>query len=93
MSPVFKLPGTHGIKSLTIPAIAYFINTLGIQTTERDRGKPTFLYFGDFRTVPELEILTILPDLTLNFVTLIGRPQCNGRNCWQASLSHLSAEV
>ena len=45
------------------------------------------------RVVPELEILTILPDLTLNFVTLIGRPQCNGRNCWQASLSHLSAEV
>ena len=28
-------------------------------------------------------------DLTLNFVTLIGRPQCNGRFCWQASLLHL----
>ena len=41
------------------------------------------------RVVPELEILTILPDLTLNFVTLIGRPQCNGRYCWQASLFHL----
>ena len=41
------------------------------------------------RVVPELEILTILPDLTLNFVTLIGQPQCNGRNCWQASLFHL----
>ena len=43
----------------------------------------------DRRVVPELEILTILPDLTLNFVTLIGQPQCNGRNCWQASLFHL----
>ena len=41
------------------------------------------------RVVPELEILTIFPDLTLNFVTLIGRPQCNGRYCWQASLFHL----
>ena len=40
------------------------------------------------RVVPELEILTILPDLTLNFVTLIGRPQCNGRFCWQVSLLH-----
>ena len=38
------------------------------------------------RVVPELEILTILPDLTLNFVALIGRPQCNSRYCWQASL-------
>ena len=28
-------------------------------------------------------------DLTLNFVTLIGRPQYNGRFCWQASLLHL----
>ena len=28
-------------------------------------------------------------DLTLNFVTLIGRPKCNGRFCWQASLLHL----
>ena len=28
-------------------------------------------------------------DLTLNFDTLIGRPQCNGRFCWQASLLHL----
>ena len=28
-------------------------------------------------------------DLTLYFVTLIGRPQCNGRFCWQASLLHL----
>ena len=28
-------------------------------------------------------------DLTLNFVTLMGRPQCNGRFCWQASLFHL----
>ena len=28
-------------------------------------------------------------DLTLNFVTLIGRPQWNGRFCWQASLLHL----
>ena len=42
-----------------------------------------------YRVVPELEILTILPDLTLNFFTLIGRPQCNGRYCWQASLFHL----
>ena len=28
-------------------------------------------------------------DLTLDFVTLIGRPQYNGRFCWQASLLHL----
>ena len=28
-------------------------------------------------------------DLTLNFVTLIGRPQCNGCFCWQAILLHL----
>ena len=28
-------------------------------------------------------------DLTLNFVTLIGQPQYNGRFCWQASLLHL----
>ena len=31
------------------------------------------------RIVPELEILTTFLDLTLNFVTLIGRPQWNGR--------------
>ena len=47
------------------------------------------IYVYVHRVVPELEILTILPDLTLNFVTLIGRPQCNGRYCWQASLFHL----
>ena len=41
------------------------------------------------RVVPELEILTILPDLTLNFVTLMGRPQGTGRYCWPASLFHL----
>ena len=29
---------------------------------------------GTIRVVPEFEILTILPALTLNFVTLIGRP-------------------
>ena len=45
--------------------------------------------YPHYRVVPELEILTILPDLTLNFVTLIGQPQCNGRYCWQASLFHL----
>ena len=27
--------------------------------------------------------------VTLNFVTLIGRPQCKGRFCWLASLLHL----
>ena len=41
------------------------------------------------RIVPELEILTTFLDLTLNFVTLIGRPQWNGRFFWQASLFHL----
>ena len=45
--------------------------------------------FGAQRVVPELEILTIFPDLTLNFVTQIGWPQCNGSYCWQASLFHL----
>ena len=44
---------------------------------------------SDFRIVPELEILTTFLDLTLNFVTLIGRPQWNGRFFWQASLFHL----
>ena len=53
------------------------------------RSRDVSSLFFNHREVPELEILTILPDLTLNFVTLIGRPQCNGRYCWQASLFHL----
>ena len=36
-------PSTHGIKSLTIPAIAYFINSLDGQTSGRERGEPVFL--------------------------------------------------
>ena len=46
-------------------------------------------YFRHLRIVPELEILTTFLDLTLNFVTLIGLPQWNGRFFWQASLFHL----
>ena len=38
---------THGNKSLTIPAIAYFINSLHGQSSVRDRGEPTYLYIGD----------------------------------------------
>ena len=38
---------THPFNNLPIPVMAYFINILGSQTSERDRGKPTFLYFGD----------------------------------------------
>ena len=34
---------THGIKSLTIPAIAYFINTLDVQSCGSDRGEPVYL--------------------------------------------------
>ena len=34
---------THGIKSLTITAIAYFINSLDGQTSGRERGEPVFL--------------------------------------------------
>ena len=35
---------THGIKSLTIPAIAYFINSLHGESSVRDRGVPTYLF-------------------------------------------------
>ena len=42
---IFK--NTNGIKSLTIPAIAYFINSLHGQSSVRDRGDPTYLYIGD----------------------------------------------
>ena len=38
---------THPFNNLPIAAIAYFINTLDSQTSERDKGKPTFLYVGD----------------------------------------------
>ena len=39
---------THPFNNLPIPVKVYFINTLGSQTSERDRGKPTFLvYFWD----------------------------------------------
>ena len=38
---------THGNKSLTIPAIVYFINSLHGQSSVRDRGEPTYLYIGD----------------------------------------------
>ena len=38
---------THPFNNLPIPAIAYFINTLDSHTSERDRGKPTFMYVGD----------------------------------------------
>ena len=34
---------THPFNNLPIPAIVYFINTLDSQTSERDKGKPTFL--------------------------------------------------
>ena len=37
----------HGNKSLTIPAIAYFINSLHGQSTVRDRSESTYLYIGD----------------------------------------------
>ena len=37
------------------------------------------MHFKNLRIVPELEILTTFFDLTLNFVTLIGLPQWNGR--------------
>ena len=30
--------------------------------------------------------------VTTYFITLIGRPHCNGHFCWQASLLHLPAE-
>ena len=38
---------THGIRSLTMPAIAYFINSLHGQSAVRDRAEPTYLYIGD----------------------------------------------
>ena len=41
---------THGIKSLTIPAIAYFINSLHGQSSVRDRDELTYLYLGMFLT-------------------------------------------
>ena len=46
---------SHGIKSLTIPAIAYFINSLHGQSSVRDRGEPTYLYIGDvsYKTITE----------------------------------------
>ena len=34
---------THGIKSLTIPAIAYFINSLDGQSCGKDRGESVYL--------------------------------------------------
>ena len=45
------------------------------------------------RIVPELEILTILLDHTLNFVTLIGRPQWNGRFFLAGELVSPAAEI
>ena len=46
-SDPYMHPDTHGNKSLTIPAIAYFINSLHGQSSVRDRGEPTYLYIGD----------------------------------------------
>ena len=56
---------THGTKSLTIPAIAYFINSLYGQGSVRDRGNPTWLYIGDIScktiTEPIFENLYLQP--------------------------------
>ena len=45
------------------------------------------------RIVPELEILTTFLDLTLNFITLIGRPQWNGRFFLAGELVSPAAEI
>ena len=37
---MYHVEYTHGIKSLTIPAIAYFINSLDGQSCGRERGDP-----------------------------------------------------
>ena len=38
---------TDAIKSVTIPAIVYYINTLDSQSCERDKGESTYLLIGD----------------------------------------------
>ena len=37
---------TDAIKSVTIPAIVYYINTLYSQSCERDKGESTYLLIG-----------------------------------------------
>ena len=61
----------------------------------------TIVFFKNFvfqtgkyiRIVPELEILTTFLDLTLNFVTLIGLPQWNGRFFLAGELVSPAAEI
>ena len=38
---------THGDNNLTIPAMAYYINSLDIQSSGRGRGGPTYFKVGD----------------------------------------------
>ena len=38
---------TDAIKSVTIPAIVYYINTLDSQSSERDKGESIYLLIGD----------------------------------------------
>ena len=38
---------TDAIKSVTIPANVYYINTLDSQSCERDKGESTYLLIGD----------------------------------------------
>ena len=38
---------THALKNLHIPAIAYFINTLDSQSSERGMGGPNYFKVGD----------------------------------------------
>ena len=41
------LPYTHPLKKMHIPAIAYFINTLEIQSSGRGMGGPNYFKVGD----------------------------------------------
>ena len=41
------LPDTHRDRSLTIPALAYYINILNSQSCGRGRGVPTYLLVGE----------------------------------------------
>ena len=62
---------TNGNNNLPIPAIIYFINALGIQSSGRGRVGPTFLNVGDifYKTItePTFRALTIKGVYEVNY--------------------------
>ena len=55
---------SHGIRSLTIPAIAYFINRLDDQSCGRGRGEPTAIAG---MVVPGLKNMPVLVTLKIRY--------------------------